>query len=249
MRISVLLCLLFSGLCRAAELPLQTVTEIWAPYNTYSSEQTADGAHALAVQQLLQRAALPDTINILPWARSMGLALNRPNTLIFSLARTPEREPLFIWLAKLSNVQQFLWQSKESKAQAKTLQDAADCCHICTLRKDISETHLRAAMQQPDKHLILADSHADCLRLLRGGDVDFMAGSIPRIEYLLHTEKLASNTLKRSIPLAAPNPLYLAANLQTDKKILAKLQQQIKLMEDSGELQRLIQRALQRPPL
>lgn len=249
MRILVLLCLLLSGLCRAAELPLQTVTEVWAPYNTYSSEQTADGAHALAVQQLLQGAELPDSISILPWARSMGLALNRPNTLIFSLARTPERENHFIWLARLSSVQQFLWQAAKSTAQAQTLPEAADCCQVCTLRKDISETHLRAAGLQVNKQLILADSHADCLRLLRSGKIDFMAGSVARIEYLLHAENLPSDTLKRSIPLATPNPLYLAANLQTDKKILDKLRQQIKLMENSGELQRLIHRGLQRPPL
>ncbi len=97
--------LLLSGISaygQQADKELMVVTEPWPPYNTFSNDDTADGAHALIVQRALALSGLQAQTGVYPWARAMALAQSRPNTLLFSLARTPERENKFIWIGKLS---------------------------------------------------------------------------------------------------------------------------------------------------
>lgn len=242
---------LLLGCCSAAGAQqssneLIAVTEPWAPYNTFSNDETADGAHALIVQRALALGGFSATISVYPWARAMALAENRPNTLLFSLARTPERENRFIWIGKLSQTQQFLWRLPAHQSSSN-LQQIITCCSICTVRKDVSEEALREQDKTQRLQLVLTGSHHDCLRMLRGGSVQFMAGSPYRIKATLLQASLPASLLQRDVAIAPPRELYLAANLDTPTGTIRKLQQAMQQLQDSGESERLLQQVLARP--
>src|SRR4051812_5395894 len=61
-----------------------------------------DGAvTGLATELLLAgctKAAISCEVVILPWARAHAFASTRPNTILFSLVRRPDRERDFLWL-------------------------------------------------------------------------------------------------------------------------------------------------------
>ena len=232
--------------CAQTGNELIAVTEPWAPYNTFSNDDTPDGAHGLIVQRALALSGLNATISVYPWARAMALAQNRPNTLLFSLARTPERESRFIWIGKLSQTQQFLWRLPASPSSGN-LQQIISCCSICTVRKDVSEEALRDQDKTQRLQLVLTGSHHDCLRMLRGGSVQYLAASPYRIKSTLQQAGLPAGLLQRDVAIAPPRELYLAANLETPPATLRKLQQAMQQLQDSGESDRLLQQVLAKP--
>jgi polar amino acid transport system substrate-binding protein len=226
---------------------LLVVTEPWPPYNTFSNDDTADGAHALIVRRALARSGLTASINIYPWARAMALAETRPNTLLFSVARTAEREDRFIWLGRLSQTQQFLWHMDSPGAANLSLQQIVRCCSICTVRKDVSEETLRQQDSDNRLQLVLTGSHHDCLRMLRGGSVQYMAASPYRIQATLLQAGLQASVLQRATAIAPPRILYLAASKGTPASTVRKLQAAMQHLQDSGESEHILQQVLSRP--
>lgn len=71
-------------------------------------QQKADGRiggfSTEVVTAALERAGLEYTLDIFPWARAYAMAHDAPNTLIFSIIRTPEREQAFKWGGEITPI-------------------------------------------------------------------------------------------------------------------------------------------------
>ena len=240
MRSGILLVGLFLSLIAQAA-PLLTVTEDWPPYTTMRNPQQADGAYARVVRTALQRSGLPDNIQVYPWARSLAQARLRPDTLLFALARTSQRESRFLWLAPLDTVAVYLWHSPGSSPQKLT--QIRDCCSICTVRQDANLEALRESGFSMQR-VVQANSNADCLRLLQHGSVQYLALPGPLLKILLEQQGLPEDSLQRG-PLLQRYRLYLAASLGTEQRTVQTLRRQLQQMQNSGEQQRIILHALQ----
>lgn len=235
MRTGILLgWLLLSMAAQAA--PLLTVTEDWPPYTTLHNPQQADGAYARVVRIALQRSGLPDSIEVYPWARSLAQARVRPDTLLFAVARTSQRETQYQWLARLDTVAVYLWHRPGMASQS--LAQARDCCNICTVRQDANLEALRAAGFGA-AHLLQANSHADCLRLLQHGSVHYLALPGPLVKMLQQQQGLPADSLQRG-PLLQRFDVYLAASHGTSPTIIQPLQRTLQQMQRSGESRRII---------
>jgi len=55
------------------------------------------------IRAMLTNTGFTHDITIYPWARAYAIAQKQPNVLIYSMVRTPEREPLFKWGRELLN--------------------------------------------------------------------------------------------------------------------------------------------------
>jgi polar amino acid transport system substrate-binding protein len=66
-------------------------------------------------KKILQLAKIDYKIRILPWARAYKVATNQPNTLIFSLLRTSDRESKFNWLVPLCTVEMAFYKMGKTK--------------------------------------------------------------------------------------------------------------------------------------
>lgn len=79
---------------------VNVVTEHWPPY-IYQGDHGVQGKVTSEVREILSIAELSGDISIYPWARSYHLARSSANTLIYSIFKTPEREPLFHWFCPI----------------------------------------------------------------------------------------------------------------------------------------------------
>jgi len=84
-----------------AQSQLSVVTENWPPYNYQNDKSDVDGVATAVVKRVLNHAELSYRIDVFPWARSYKLAQGQPNTLIYSIFKTAEREPYFHWFCPL----------------------------------------------------------------------------------------------------------------------------------------------------
>jgi len=91
------------------------VTEEWAPYNYKQADGKITGSSTLVVEQTLRNSNIPYYINIYPWARSYGLALNNANVLLYSTVRTPAREKLFHWVCPINSVEYSIFKLTSRK--------------------------------------------------------------------------------------------------------------------------------------
>jgi hypothetical protein len=76
---------------------LVAYTEEWAPYN-YAESTAAKGISTDILREACALAKRVCEIHLVPWARAYKMASSTPNTLAFTMARTPEREKEFLWI-------------------------------------------------------------------------------------------------------------------------------------------------------
>jgi polar amino acid transport system substrate-binding protein len=140
-----LLCLILiccSGLpAPAASLhSLVYVTENFKPYNYLENGETKGLAVDLLRLVWQQLGIKPQKINVYPWARGYLMLQFRPNVVLFTTARTFERENQFKWAGPITkHGQRCVFVAKKSRnIHLETLADA-NAYRIGTIREDYAE--------------------------------------------------------------------------------------------------------------
>jgi len=106
----MLLVLAHVSLGSAADI--QVITEEFPPYDFTDEEGEVQGLATEVVREALALLKLDVEIEVYPWARAFKVASERPNTMLFSVVRTQEREGLFHWVGVVCEVRSFLFRLK-----------------------------------------------------------------------------------------------------------------------------------------
>lgn len=212
--------LLLTGYCQAAVL---VVTEITPPMQIMRNGQL-EGKAVDKVREVFALARLELDIQAYPWARSYNMVRKVPDTLIFPLARTPEREHLFVWLGVISNTRYGFVRLKSRADISVNDFISAKAYKTAVARDDATHQLLRNKGFVDGKHLILGANLDDNIDLLYKRRVDFIIGSPHIVSYIAKTLGYDDDDVELAIWLDdTPRPLYLAANRQTSPVLLNKL--------------------------
>lgn len=110
-------------------LPAQAVdivalTESVPPLN-YEQDGKVVGFSSELLDLMAKEADIPIDKQALPWSRAYDMVSRQANTLIYSLARTPEREALFQWVGPISERRILLYRHRDRPdINLKSLDDA-----------------------------------------------------------------------------------------------------------------------------
>lgn len=219
-----LILLMFTLTGRAQTAPLKIVTEFSPPHQIIENEQVS-GLATQKVQAILQQANVKAPIDIYPWARAYRKASNEPNTLIYSMAKTEERAPLFYWLAPVAQYK-FGWVSLQDRKDI-VLNELAEAkqYRIVVQRDDISHLWLIKQGFIEDKHFITCADIGCSWQLLINKNVDLIIESVDLIDDMLQrlNHPLDSVQFISYIP-ELEITAYLAANRNIDPSLLSRLQ-------------------------
>jgi polar amino acid transport system substrate-binding protein len=139
---ALMLCLLLT--CSPISIhaqPLEELTYLTEEYYPYSYTEygTIKGIGIDLLHMTWKELGIsPVAIQILPWARGYDRIQNEPSTVLFSMARTTERENLFKWAGPITTVRFVLIAKKEKHIRLSCLDDLAGY-RVGTIRKDISD--------------------------------------------------------------------------------------------------------------
>lgn len=100
------------------------------------------GRETLKVRDMMARAGLSYSIELLPWKRAYAQALREADTCIFSTSRTQEREAKFRWIGPLNEAEWILYGLAERHLTLHTLADARGLV-IGTVLGDARDDYLR----------------------------------------------------------------------------------------------------------
>jgi len=140
-------CLLFSSFTYSAhQTILHIVTEENPPYQFTNNKGEVVGCAIDMLKAMLSITHDTPEIKILPWPRAYTVAKEKPNTMIFSMARNAFRENDFYWTGIIDNQENIFWglSSKYPKGSISAAQlfdasillaNKSTADHILTQRK------------------------------------------------------------------------------------------------------------------
>lgn len=206
----------FSGRAAAAEPAIGVVTTVFPPYTVEESaagRRAAAGPATAIVRAVLAEAGVTAEIEVLPWARAYQTALHTPNTLIYLIARTPEREELFKWVGEVVDYDVHLYRSADRPDIAPADLAGAAKFIVGGLIKDVKTAFL-------ERHGVPVQPYADetnGLMMLLRGRIDLMPSDAKAMAYRLEATGLPALAVVPVLRLdEVSRPLYLAFNRETD---------------------------------
>lgn len=212
----------------AANKPLQVVTELSPPYQTLLQNEVSGSATKI-VKNLLSASNLTATFSMYPWARAYNKAISEPNTLIYSIAKSAERNELFHWLLPVADYKFGLVSlSERTDLDISDLKELSNFV-LAVQRNDIAHNWALEQGLEEGKQLIICSDIGCSWQLLLNKKVDFIVESPELIESMLEQYKLPTTLAKYVIAIPELEISgYLAANINIETSILEKLKLAIK---------------------
>ncbi len=236
-------CFVFTILCMmsirvyADELQIWTLSE--PPGNFVDDNGEITGLSVDYVREIQQRIGNTDEIEMIPWVRIYQTALIAPNIVFFSVARTPEREDKFHWLALVMRKPWALYRKKGSELQITSLEDAKKVNAIGVMRGDVRADWLR---QQGFANLDEAADHEQNIRKLLKGRVDLVFYSPHGVAHICQKLGVDLNELEPVLfPHASLSHIAMSKNATPPEtvKLWQETAQQIK---DDGTFKQLAEK-------
>ncbi|MGZ5201374.1 MAG: substrate-binding periplasmic protein [Telluria sp.] len=230
-RTAILLLLALCAVSAAHGEPQLYVTAEPAPMARMQDGRVA-GIGPDQMREIMARAGIGYTIELLPWKRAYAAATDRPNGCVFYTTRIPEREKLFKWVGPIDEAQWVLMARADSKITLATLEDARPYT-IGTYGGDARDQYLRERgfRVEPAPNEFLNPPKLIHHR------IDLWAASVRR----------GSNVLARHgwdkeiVPLLTFRriPVYLACNSQVPDGMVARMNGALDTMRRDGTMRRI----------
>jgi polar amino acid transport system substrate-binding protein len=205
-------------------LAIQVLTENSPPYQ-YLQDGILEGSATLPVKQILSCAKISAPITLLPWKRAYQTTLSQKNTLLFSLARTPAREQLFVWIAPIFTSTAYLYKLKSrTDIQLNSLQDL-NGYSIGVLPDDYKTKYLLSLSNSDRFKIKYFNQRRSQILMLANGRFDLTANDPDTFLKMIEQFDFNPEDFEKLLPLGPTLTLYLAINKNSDAKLINTLQE------------------------
>jgi len=238
--IAALLCLLSGTVVRAEQY--QVVTEEWAPYN-YQENNQLTGMTTEIVRAIMALTGDDFEMVLLPSMRTTRTLSSRPKTIMYSLFRTAQREPLYKWVGPVVEDSIHAYQLASSPP-VNSLEQLLHAPQITTRHAGLMPDMLQSlGFNNLDKS---AAENLQLYRMLLAGRTPIIVGDTDAgVAYYSRQLHIAPGTL-RQIPIELyRSTLYIAFSRDCDDKLVAAWASALEQLRQSGELARIQRRYLE----
>ena len=223
----------FSLFCPRAEsldqtLPLRIVTEHLAPFHYLNQEQKVVGLLSNRLLPILQNLEPGLKIELLPWSHAYELATRRPNTLLFSVIRTPERESKFVWLSRLLEVNTILIANSDSNVEpTDNLADLMQY-NLGVKKNDAITDHLLKVGFEFDNNLMEIVQSKSTITMLRRQRFDLIPTNVYILEDYCKKNDCELDEFKVIYTFdEIPQTFFLVINKDSDPVLIKLLRQEL----------------------
>lgn len=230
----VSLLLMIPAIPAIAEPSFTILAEELPPFH-FTEQETVQGISTdtlLAIMAAIGQPIERSDIAIVPWARGYRSVQQRPGTVLFSMAKTEERTPLFRWVGPVTELSIGLLALKSCQIVISSPEDLKRY-RIGTIIDGAPEQLVINAGVDPATldRISLPESN---IRKLAIGRIDLFAFNIPTALYLvqkldMHPEDFqVVHELKRTA-------LYFAFHRDTPEDIITRLNEALVVLKRPGE--------------
>ncbi len=188
--LSTLFLLNVCGQVHAVQMKILTCEE---PPMNFKKGVEVTGIITDVVKEIIKRKEIKDSIKLWPWARAYRTGLNEPNVVLFTAARTAQREKQFKWIGPVINKRWVLYAKRGSSIEIKSLDDAKKVWKIGVMKSDAREQLLRA---KGFENLYLVSNHIQAVKMLMSERVNLFASADIEIPILARKAKISPSDLQ-----------------------------------------------------
>jgi polar amino acid transport system substrate-binding protein len=226
---------------QATPAPIRVLTEHLPPYQIVESQQMSGFATEI-VRQTFAKAAIAYQIEAYPWSRAYQLALRTPNTCIYSISRSQERQPLFHWIGAISyNITAFYSLRKRTDIQLNTLADAKSYVTAVT-KDDITHHYLAKNGFKEGEQLYLLQNISMMLNVLQNReDIDLVLVNDTILKYRAQESGIKLDALQKQLSLPElPLDFHLACSLTTNPEVISRLTRSLQQLKAQGDFAKIL---------
>lgn len=237
------LCLACLGTLPAKAADLAAYTEQLPPLNYQQGTQLTGFATDL-LRMAAHDADLSLSIALQPWARAYRTVLETPNSVIFSITRTPEREPLFHWVGPISPRQIKLYRLNTRRDIS--IQAEADLMRYThgAMFESAAAKQLAGLGLQPGRGLDLGATDEINLKRLLLGRTDTVAMLDWAMAWQLKQQNINPRQVRPIWLLDGGSQYWFALNRDTPTPKVRRLQAALNQISEDGRMQALRQQYL-----
>ncbi len=235
--------LVFSGVAVAQDLSV--ITAIWAPYDM-EENGTLVGIGTEIVQATLAKAGIKAEINVFPFARALKMAEEEPNTLLFTVVKSPEREPLFTWVGPIVPPVRIVMHKlkKRTDIVVNSLEDAKQYT-IGTTRASVGHQYLLKEGFQDGVHVDPVNSNQQSVKNFFGERVDLEVSAEFNFMYEATQQGFSVDDTEIAYVLFE-NQAYMVFNKRTPDDIVEKVRTAFEQVKAEGFVDAAVAKYLKR---
>lgn len=201
-----------------------------APLQFVGADGKLTGFSIEVVQEIQRRLGNKDRLQMVPWARGVASLNLGANNLLFSMARTAERDPQYQWIGPMMETTYGFYVPANSKLKITSIEDAKHAGLIGVYRDDMRDQYLtKLGFTNLDR---ANSNRSSFVKLMLGRNAMYVdsplgvKGLAESVGYTLADVKLSYNFLRVQ--------LYIAASKGTDPAIIAKWNSALESMKKDG---------------
>lgn len=239
----VLLSLLWLQCMKTNANVINVVTEDEFPIQYLENHQLV-GPASNVVRLLLEKAGYEYSPRVLPWSRAYKEAKTIPNTIIFSMVRTHQRENQFHWLGEIKNIRYVLIRlKKRHDLQLSELSPEGLGTNRIGVIRD-SALHIYFKNLGLDYNLIVSGDEGTSYGVLLKERVEFIPRNVLIMPLDCFQQSIDCNQFEVAHELVDfKMGVYIAMNKNSDAFLVANLKQQFSILEADGEIHKLMKDA------
>jgi len=231
---------------------LTILTEQYPPFNYIEDGELQGLSYELLALMLadLDQTELLDSIQLVPWSRGYQLVQHQPNTLLFSMVRTEQRENLVAWVGPiLTNYAACIGKTElisefTARPRAESLRGKA----VGVIRKDVVDQLVRADADFSQARIEVIDYPSQAVELLEHDRLDLWCYTKEAVQFYFNQKGVALSNYTTLVDLGPSGELYYSLHRDTEPVIVNTLQTALDRLkqptdgQSSSPFQQLIER-------
>lgn len=235
----ILLAILVVQACATSQAAaLEIYTEVNPIYQYVDANGELYGVSIEIVREVQRRLGDTTKIQVMPWARAYEVVLQKPNSMLFTTIRTPEREQLFKWVGPLFTLEYAFYKKAGNPLRLNSLEDAKKVGVIGTVRNDFREQTLK---RLGFTNLVpVAESPRNVKKLMLGR-IDLMVEADHAIKAQLEGAGYSRDDVVRTVKFMDSDS-YLAFSRGSDDQVVERWRHVLQGMSEDGSLQSILRK-------
>lgn len=217
------------------------MTENYPPFNYENKNEKVTGMTTDIVREIMKSNGEEYEIRLMPWARAYKQIINKPNKILFSMTRTPQREYLFKWVGPIANNSFVFYARSDSKITINSLEDAKDEKYkVGTYLDGANEIYLKS---QDFYNIYSVPNDLLNIKKLVKGRIDLWAAGETQGLYKAKQLKIDPKKLKKVFKIK-DTQLYIAFSRTTPNSIINQWQKELDKMKKDGRYKKIVDKYL-----
>lgn len=233
--IFILYTLCFSSVSKAENILV--LTEHSPPYQYLDSQKNPTGYAVELMRAVLKEAKLPQKITMTPWAHAYNQALKKKNVILFTIARSEEREDKFKWIGEVEK-NNYVFYSMANRQDIKV-------GNIADLKKQrvgvIRSSFEHSALKKLGfSKLVLHSNYQKLVEMANAGRLDLLFHAKIALDGFINDSRFDASDFKLAYELKElEQRTYISLSLASNQALEDRLKKAYTKIVELGEKDRL----------